>query len=433
MESGSGAPSVAAKSSDAKLAAEAHMTATATATATTTSAYSGPIFDADTHLYETADAFTRYLPEQFKATYGVGYRRGEDGQFALYVGPRKVEISAEYMTEDFKVPPPGKLHEWLRAQKEGRAEVDMRVPITLDMTEPGERVKLLDKWGVRSSILYAGNFVSALSYFDDPAAAHASFHAYNRWMKDQWGLNYADRIFSCPIITLADLDMACEQARWAAENGARLVLMPMGPINGKAPAHPDHDIFWAILNEAKISVVFHVSEAIYMKSHMATWGEPMQKSRLRQTAFVWMHGYSERPVVETISSFIFWNFFERFPHIKILSAENGAEWVPTALVKMDKSRGMAKNGHWPGGQLKERPSRIFMRHVRVVAYPEDNLALLVAQTGSADWLLMGSDYPHSEGVEEPRMFADEACQALSQPDMRKIMYENGMRFIGLPV
>jgi predicted TIM-barrel fold metal-dependent hydrolase len=257
------------------------------------------------------------------------------------------------------------------------------------------------------------------------------FHAYNQWMKDQWGLNYADRIFSCPILTLADVDKACAQAEWAAENGARLVLMPMGPINGKAPAHPDHDRFWSILNEAGIGVVFHVSEAIYMKSHMRIWGEPMQKSRLRQTAFVWMHGYSERPVIETISSFIFWNFFERFRNIKILSAENGAEWVPATLVKMDKCRGMARNGYWPGGQLKERPSRIFMRHVGVVAYPEDDLELLVDQTGSADWIRMGSDYPHSEGVAEPRLFAAEACRKLNAADTRKIMYENGMRFMGL--
>lgn len=394
--------------------------------------YAGPIFDADTHLYETPDAFTRYMPKAFEERWGLHYKVGDDGQFALYVGPRKVEISADYMTEDFKIPPPGKLHEWLRAQKEGKAEVDMRVPITAEMTGPAERVKFLDRWDVRSSILYCGNFVSAISYFDEPAAAHAVFHAYNQWMLDDWSFNYQDRIYSCPVLTLADVDKACEEAAWVVKNGARLVLMPMGPFNGKAPAHPDHDRFWSILNEAGVSVVFHVSEAIYLKDHMAVWGEPMQKSRLRQSAFVWMHGYSERPVIETLSSFIFWNFFERFPNIKLLSAENGAEWVPNTLVKMDKCRGMAKNGYWPGGQLKERPSKIFMRHVGVVAYPEDNLKGLIEQTGSADWMMMGSDYPHSEGVPEPRDFADEACRDLSESDTRKVMYENGMRFMGLP-
>jgi predicted TIM-barrel fold metal-dependent hydrolase len=393
--------------------------------------YQGPIFDADTHLYETRDAFSRYMPKEYAERWGLHYKTGEDGQFALYVGPRKVEISADYMTEDYRIPPPGKMHEWLRAMKEGKAELDMRVPISAEMMEPAERVKYLDRWGVRSSILYVGNMVSAISYLEEPAAAYVVFDAYNRWLLDQWSFNYQDRIFATPILTLADIDKACEQARWAVKSGAKIVLMPMGPFNNKAPAHPDHDRFWAILNEAGMRVAFHVSEALYLRDHMAVWGEPVQQSRLRQTAFVWMHGYSERPVIETLSSFIFWNFFERFPNVRLLSAENGAEWVPNMLVKMDKCRGMAKMGYWPAGQLKERPSKIFMRHVGVVAYPEDDIAALVEQTGSSDWILMGSDYPHSEGVPEPREFADEACANIAEADTRKVMYDNGMRFMGL--
>ena len=142
-----------------------------------------------------------------------------------------------------------------------------------------------------------------------------------------------------------------------------------------------------------------------------------------------MHGYSERPVIETLTSFVFWNFFERFPNVKLLSAENGSEWVPNALVKMDKVRGMAKNGYWPGGQLKERPSRIFTRHIGVVAYPEDDIKNVIEQSGSEDWIIMGSDYPHSEGVPEPHDFVKEACAGLTAEQTRKVMYENGKNFI----
>ena len=42
---------------------------------------------------------------------------------------------------------------------------------------------------------------------------------------------------------------------------------------------------------------------------------------------------------------------------------------------------------------------------------------------------MGSDYPHAEGVAEPRVFADEACKGLDDSDTRKIMYDNGWDFI----
>lgn len=394
--------------------------------------YSGPIFDADTHFFETSDAFDRYLPKDMQR-YRIHFRHALDGQYALHVGDRKVEITADHYHEDQKVPAPGKLHEWLRAVKEGRSEIDLRVDMTADMLGPAERVKRLDEWNVRSSIIYVGHMLAAVTYLDDVEATYKVLNAYNRWMLDQWSFNYKDRIYATPIVTLDDLELGIEQVKWCIQNGARAILMPMGPYNKRAPAHPYHDRFWHLVNEAGLRVVYHVGEAIYMKSHMAEWGEPVQQSRMKQTAFVWMFGYSERPVVETIASFIFWNFFERFPRVKLLSAENGAEWVPSMLVKMDKMRGIAKNGYWPGGQLKARPSRIFAENVGVVAYPEDNLAKIIEQAGSYQWLMMGSDYPHSEGVESPRIFAAEACRDLTAEQTRAIMYENGMRFMGLPV
>lgn len=395
--------------------------------------YSGPIFDADTHFWETEEAWSAYLPKDAAEKYGITFKRGNDGDFAMYVGPRKVEISADHLFEDGRVPAPGKLHEWLRAMKEGKAEIDLHVHKSADMVEPEARVRRLDEWGVRSSILFIGNMITAISYLDDPSYAYPVLNAYNAWMYDQWKYDYKGRIFTAPIITLDNVEEACKQVRGVIEKGAKLILMPMGPYNQKAPAHPDHDPFWAIVNEAGLRVVFHVSEAIYMKHHMAVWGEPVQQSRIKQTAFVWMHGYSERPVIETLSSFIFWNFFERFPNVKLLSAENGAEWVPAMLTKMDKCRGIAKNGYWPGGQLRDRPSRIFMEHVGVVAYPEDDLKSIIDQVGNADWVMMGSDYPHAEGVETPRQFAKEACAGLTPETTRKVMYENGMAFMGLPV
>lgn len=72
--------------------------------------YSGPIFDADTHFWETNEAWTKHLPRDAAEKYGVTFRKGDDGDFAMYVGPRKVEISADHLFEDGTRPAPGKLH-----------------------------------------------------------------------------------------------------------------------------------------------------------------------------------------------------------------------------------------------------------------------------------------------------------------------------------
>jgi predicted TIM-barrel fold metal-dependent hydrolase len=96
---------------------------------------------------------------------------------------------------------------------------------------------------------------------------------------------------------------------------------------------------------------------------------------------------------------------------------------------MDKMRGMAKNGYWPNGQLSERPSKIFRRHCFVVAYPEDDVKGIVESIGGADNILMGSDFPHAEGVPEPRDFYREALAEMPSDQVRSIMHDNGRRLL----
>ena len=103
--------------------------------------------------------------------------------------------------------------------------------------------------------------------------------------------------------------------------------------------------------------------------------------------------FSEIPVQMTLANIIYHNFFERFPNIKIVSVENGSNWLPGFLDKMDKMRGMAKNGYWPCGQLKERPSKIFKRHCYVVAYPEDDVKGIVERLGGTAGLCDGLRLP----------------------------------------
>jgi hypothetical protein len=68
------------------------------------SVYEGPIFDADTHLFETADAFVKYLPAEVRERHGIHFKHADDGQYALHVGNRKVEITADHYHEDQLVP-----------------------------------------------------------------------------------------------------------------------------------------------------------------------------------------------------------------------------------------------------------------------------------------------------------------------------------------
>lgn len=390
--------------------------------------YEGPIFDCDSHIYERDFEFMKhYLPERLHKDFLVARKHGNEG-FGLYIGERRIH-NAE-ANEQGLVPPPGKLKEWLKAMKEGKSNVEGWNLPTEDMMTAAGRVAKLDEFGVEGCILFVGEFVTTFGYFPQTADANAAIHAYNEYVHDTWGFAYQNRIFSTGLLTLWDLESSIAEAKWLVERGVKVVCMPMGPSHGRSPADPYFDPIWQILNDANVAVTFHVSEANFMHPLIEAWGEkPLQSRRTGQTAWQWMFCYSELPVQITLANIIYHNFFERFPNIRIASVENGASWLPNFLEKMDKMRGMAKNGYWPCGQLSERPSRIFKRHCYVVAYPEDDVKGIAEAIGTADCLLMGSDYPHAEGVPEPRLFFDEALSEMPADQARAIMYDNGKRFM----
>lgn len=63
-------------------------------------------------------------------------------------------------------------------------------------------------------------------------------------------------------------------------------------------------------------------------------------------------------------------------------------------------------GRGPTHRASERPSATFHRHCLVTPFPEDNVPAIVDQLGGdARCIVMGSDFPHAEGVAQPRDFA----------------------------
>jgi len=390
--------------------------------------YKGPIFDGDTHITEQDfSMFEKYLPKKYHKDWLITRKFGPDGRFGTFIGERRVENSEAH--PEGLVPPPGKLKEWLKAVKDGKETVSGWIPKTPDMYTPSERLKKLDEFGVEGSVLFIGNFVGIFGYLDQPEGGHALMRAYNEYLHEVWTFNLKDRIYPTGCMALWDLDKAVAEADWLIKRGVRAVVMPMGPANGKSAADPCYDPVWARLHEAGVVVTYHVSEANFMHPVIEAFGEkPLQPRRMGQTAWQWMFTWSEIPVMMALSNLILNNLFGRFPNLKVGTVENGAEWVPQFLKKMDKMRGMAKNGHWPGGPLKQRPSEVFKQNCFAVAYPEDDIQRIVNEMGTADCLLMGSDYPHAEGVPTPRDFIAEGCGGLSLEDTRKIMHDNGRRF-----
>jgi predicted TIM-barrel fold metal-dependent hydrolase len=82
-----------------------------------------------------------------------------------------------------------------------------------------------------------------------------------------------------------------------------------------------------------------------------------------------------------------------------------------------------------GGQLPPRPSEALAEHLWVCPFPEDDVNELIGAIG-ADHVLFGSDYPHPEGLREPRDHVGRlaACDVAAT---RRVLRGNTASLLGL--
>ena len=131
----------------------------------------------------------------------------------------------------------------------------------------------------------------------------------------------------------------------------------------------------------------------------------------------------DRPIQDMIGVMVLQRFFERFPNIRLVSIEQGSDWLVVLMGKLHK--------------LWKRRPRIFAedpvdtvrRHLWVCPFWEDDISALAELIGP-ERVTFGSDWPHPEGVAEPVHFA-KYLEGFSPADVRKIMRENGAELLEL--
>jgi predicted TIM-barrel fold metal-dependent hydrolase len=318
----------------------------------------------------------------------------------------------------------------LAAMGTGRSvEAGVIEPVHPAYVDRDARLTLMDAQGVAAILIFPTVAVCVEHFMkDDPDQLYANFHAFNRWLHDAWGFDHQHRIHAAPLLSLRDVDRAVEELEWVLDRGAKCLALRPGPAYGRSPADPHFDPFWARVNESGVLVAFHIGESGYNEMMAPYWGEAPTPSSHKQSAFQWCNFYGDRPIMDTLSALVLHNLFGRFPNVRCLSVENGSLFVPYLLKQMNKMNGMGRNGPWLGGRIRERPSEIFKRHVWISPYHEEDVVALAGLIG-AEHVLFGSDFPHAEGLAEPREFV-ESIAALPLADQRKIMRDNLRDLIG---
>ena len=379
-----------------------------------------PLFDCDNHYYEAPDAFQRHVPREMR---GRCVEWAEIDGRKRHVVAGKVDFSVGNPLFD-PVGPAGSLHEYYRGNPEKLPAAELMrgrlEPQPACYRDPEARLATMDEQGVDGVWLFPtlGILYEELVKHDVEAVC-ALFGGFNRWLLDDWRFNYADRIYSAPYISLADVDWACRELEWALEHDARMIVMrpaaaftANGPLG---PADPHFDPFWARVNEAGITTVIHTGNSGYSTNGYASDG--FGRASI---------GMSRRPSVKNLTlgraayDFLFSvscdNLFQRFPNVRMASIENGSGFLRDLLQNLGHARDR-NPWHFP-----EDPVALFREHVFMSPFWEDDLNEVIELMGP-DRVIYGSDWPHMEGLPNPRDIVDEAPDLA--PDVRtKFLSEN---------
>jgi predicted TIM-barrel fold metal-dependent hydrolase len=378
-------------------------------------------FDCDNHYYEALDAFTRHLEKGYEKR-TMQWAQVE-GKTKLLVGG-KINRFIPNPTFD-PVARPGALDEYFRGRNPRSADTKdlfgRLEPCRPAYRDRDARLAVMDEQGMGGAI-----FLPTLGVGMEQALIHdvpallAAFRAFNRWLDEDWGFAYQERIFAAPYITLVDPDNAARELEWALDRDARFVVMVGGPImtpaGGRSPADPYFDPFWSRANEAGITVLYHGGESAYSR-YLRDWGESDTTEAFRVNPFRTL--VSANPLQDTLASLLSRGLFHRFPRLRVASIETGSDWVFHLFEKLKKSFGQTPHLY------PEDPRDTFRRHIYVSPFYEDQLGDLRDLIG-AERILMGSDYPHVEGLADPASYIKDLENFHFTPqECETVMHANG--------
>lgn len=275
--------------------------------------------------------------------------------------------------------------------------------------------QLLDEAGVHYAIL---NPPSRAVPVLNPEFSAAIASAVNDWQVVEW-LDKEPRTRSSisaaieyPDLAVAEIERRAKDPRFVQVQFTGRPAEPMGRRK-----------YWPIYEVAEAHGLAIMTHAFGSGGHPITGaGAP--------SYYIEDHVGPAQSMAANLISMIVEGVFDRFPGLRVVSAENGFGWVPSLMWRLDSTYDVLK-GEVP--HLTRRPSEYLDGHVWFCTQPIEephqprDLGWIIEQIG-VDRLVFASDYAHWDW-DSP----DTALPSWLPEDVRrKIFYENAQELYRLP-
>jgi predicted TIM-barrel fold metal-dependent hydrolase len=381
------------------------------------------VIDADTHLTEAHDLWTKRAPAAYKDRVPhVEEVDGEptwvvDGSVLGFAGGGGVIDRDEQkfpFSESMVVWGIDRIHE--------------------AAYNPDVRLQVMDACGIHRQVLYPNSIglggQGLANAVPDPLLRRLCIEIYNDAAAELQERSER-RFLPMPVLPMWDIDECVREVHRIAGLDLRGVNMTSDPQDLGSPdlANRAWDPVWEACAEHQLPVHFHIGASLTAMNFYGNYFWPSQHEYVKPAIGGSMLFIGNaRVVINTI----FAGIFDRFPTLKMVSVESGVGWVPFILETMDYE--LWENAPVQAAELSRMPSEYFKDHWYATYWFEKNrgnVQGLIDSVGE-DNVLFETDFPHPTCLyPSPLESIEEKMLTLRPETRRKVLGENAAKLYRL--
>jgi predicted TIM-barrel fold metal-dependent hydrolase len=401
------------------------------------------IIDCDAHFTEPPELWTSRAPEHLVDRMPV--LRTIDGITAWYVeGQLWASIGGNTIQ-----------HEGGHAKKVlGSHVVQPYERIDRSAFAVKERLDLLDEMGVYAQVVYpngigfSSNHIMAI---EDPELRIAILQIYNDFLVDiQTESN--GRLLPQALLPIWDMDLTVAEIKRLADRGIRgFTLSDKPEMVGLPELWEDYwTPMWTLMNDEELVVNFHIgagsrreeveairnprnqprsSQRLSSSAVSPTWAEFTHQRRLA-TYSAQMYMSNVRIIVNLCMS----NLFDRFPQLKVVSAESGIGWIPFMLESLEYQFDEMITEEPELRHAKRRPAEYFRDHIYVMFWFEKSGPEKLIEDIGVGNVLVETDVPHPTCLyPNPKEHFLRVLSGLDENARRRVLQDNAAELYRIPL
>jgi uncharacterized protein len=403
------------------------------------------IIDCDAHFTEPAELWTSRAPAHLLGRMPV--LRTVDGATAWYIDG---ELWSSVGGNTLQAGADGEVEKVLGVNTVQPFEL-----IDKSASAVKERVDLLDSMGIYAQILYpngigfASNHVFAIEDLELRTAVLQIYNDFLTEVQEQSG----DRLLPQGVLPVWDMDLTVSEiTRLSARGMTGFTLSDKPEMLGLPELWEDYwTPMWQLLNDNHLVANFHIGsgasreevEAV-RRSRLqprpprrepgspvgASWSEFGHQRRLACSAT-----QMNMSNVRIIANLCLSNLFDRFPNLKIVSAESGIGWIPFVLEALEYQYDEMVTWEEEVNHAKRRPAEYFRDHIYVMFWFEKSgPAKLINDIGVKN-VLVETDIPHPTCLyPNPKDHFTRVLAGLDDASKRRVLQDNAVELyrIALP-